>query len=202
VSGAAAVARTGTTRGESGWAKALRLLNRPVPITTFSLSVGWAAIILSYQGHWLGAAFALLTTSGGLLAIRRGRILARDRRRTLEAAVRDSAARNRELELLRRLGSTLLSVRSSGELLAEAANIAEDLLQADGSAIMLVVEEGRFLKVSAGTGALRPATGNLLPIRGSIAGWSVTQDQPIISNDMEHDARNYPVDTSRPLGAA
>jgi len=195
VSSHSAMSRPEAARVEGGWRRVLRLLNRPVPITTFSLSVGWAAIVLSYQGHWLGAAFALLTTAGGLLAIRRGKILARDRRLTLETAVRDSAARNRELELLRRLGSTLLSVRSSGELLEEAANLAEDLLQADGSAIMLVVEEGRFLKVSAGTGVLRPATGNLLPIGGSIAGWSVTQDQPIISNEMEHDPRNYPVDT-------
>jgi signal transduction histidine kinase len=185
-------------RSETAWRQALRLLNRPLPITTFSLSVGWAAILLSYQGHWLGVALAALTSAGGILAIRRGRILARERRTTLEAAIRDSAARNRELELLRRLGSTLLSVRSSGELLEEAANIAEDLLRADGSAIMLVVEEGRFLKVSAGTGVLRPATGNLLPVGGSLAGWSITHDQSIISKDMEHDPRNFPVDTLPP----
>jgi hypothetical protein len=139
VSGLAAVSRAESARADNGWRKVLRLLNRPVPITTFSLSVGWAAIILSYQGHWLGAAFALLTTSGGLLAIRRGRTLALERRKTLETAVRDSAARNRELELLRRLGSTLLSVRSSGELLAEAANIAEDLLQSRTRHLQIMV---------------------------------------------------------------
>ena len=198
VSSPSPLARAGRDRVESGWRKALRLLNRPLPITTFSLTVGWAAILLSYQGHWLGAALAALTSIGGLLAIRRGKELARERRRALEGAVRDAASRNRELELLRRLGSTLLSVRSSGELLEEAASIAADLLQAHGSAIMLVVEEGRFLKLSAGAGVMRAATGNLLPVGQSIAGWVVTNDQPLLCDDMETDARNCPVDTLPP----
>ncbi len=180
------------------WRAVLRLLNRPLPIASFALIVGWAAVYLSYRGSWLGVVLAVVTTSGGLLAVRRGRILAEQRRRGIEIAVRNAAARNRELDLLRRLGSALLSVRSSGELLEEAASIAADLLQVQGSAIMLVVEEGRFLKVSAGAGVLRPATDSLLPMSRSLAGWTVTQDQPVISDDLENDPRNYPVDTLPP----
>ena len=192
----AVAAPAGRARGA---ARALfRLLNRPLPITTFSLVVGWAGIALSYRGHWLGGACALVTTVGALLAVRRGRVLARERERSMVQAVADASARNRELELLRRLGSSLLTARSSGELLEDAAALAAELLRAHGSAVVLVVEEGRFLRVVAGAGVLRPATGSLLPMDRSLCGWTIGHDQPLISDDMERDPRNHPVDTLPP----
>ncbi|MGH7559631.1 MAG: GAF domain-containing sensor histidine kinase [Gemmatimonadales bacterium] len=190
--------RSAPIRGRGTTGVLIDVLNRPLPIAAFSLVVGWAAIVLSYRGHWLGAVLAFLTTVGGLLAVRRGRVLAAERRARMERAVNNAAARNRELELLRRLGSTLLSVRSSGELLEEAAALAAELLQAQGSALMLVVEEGRFLRVSAGAGVLRPASGSLVPLQRSLAGWTVTNDQPLLCDDMEADSRNHPVDTLPP----
>ncbi|HEU5217830.1 MAG TPA: GAF domain-containing sensor histidine kinase, partial [Gemmatimonadales bacterium] len=137
-------------------------------------------------------------TLGGLFAVRRGRRLAERQRATLEAAISAAAARNRELELLRRLGSTLLGVRSSGELLEEVVQLAATLLQAEGSAIMLVAEEGRFLRIAAGAGILRAAAGSLLPIDKSLAGCAVLQDVSIVSDDMDRDPRNFAVDTLPP----
>jgi len=173
-------------------------LYHPARITPLAIVLGWIAIYFSYQGHWLGVVFALLTTGAGMIAMRRGAALARQRRATLRAANAAAFARNRELEQLRRLGSTLLGVRSSGELLDEVVVLADNLLQAQGSAVMLVAEEGRFLRVTAGSGILRPATGSLLPVEPSLAGWTVLNDQPLLCADMASDPRNYPVDTLPP----
>jgi signal transduction histidine kinase len=173
-------------------------LSGPASITAFALLLGWLAIYFAYQDLWLGLILALLTTVAGFLAIRRGALLAQQRKLRLEGAISAAAARNRELELLRRLGSILLGVRSSGELLEEAVQLATGLLEVEGAAILLVVEEGRFLRVSAGAGLLRGAEGNLVPVERSIAGWTVLNDQALTSDDMEADPRNYPVDTLSP----
>ncbi len=173
----------------------LSWLYRPAQLTYIAMLVGWIAVYAAYQDSWWGVLLASATTIGGLIALQRGRVLGRERRQTLEAAVGAAATRNRQLELLRRLGSTLLGVRSSGELLEEVTELAGDLLQAQGSAIMLVVEEGRFLRVASGSGLMRQATGGLLPVDRSIIGWCVANDQSLICDDMEHDPRNFTVDT-------
>ena len=173
----------------------LRRLSGPAGITGAALLVGWLAMYFAYQNSWLGLILATLTSTGGFLAIRRGDELARQRRVRLEGAISAAAARNRELELLRRLGSILLGVRSSGELLEEVVQLATGLLEAEGAAILLVVEEGRFLKVAAGAGLLRPAVGSLLPVERSLAGWAILNDQAVTSENMEADPRNFPVDT-------
>jgi signal transduction histidine kinase len=172
-----------------------RAISRPGPLTYLSLLVGWGAIYAAYQGSWLGAALAAVCMVGGLLAVRRGRILARRQRARLEGAIAASVARNRELELLRRLGSTLLDVQSSRELLDEVVQLSANLLQAEGAAIMLVAEEGRFLRIAAGAGLLGSAGGSLLPIDKSLAGCAVLNDEPITSDDMERDPRNFSIDT-------
>jgi signal transduction histidine kinase len=173
----------------------LRRLGSPAAITALALVLGWLAMFFAYQDQWLGLILALLTTAGAFIAIRRGDRMARQRRARLEGAIDAAAARNRELELLRRLGSILLGVRSSGELLEEVVQLAAGLLEAEGAAILLVVEEGRFLKVSAGAGLLRAAEGSLVPVERSLAGWSVLNDQAVTCDDMESDPRNFPVDT-------
>jgi len=176
----------------------LRRLSGPAGITSFALIIGWFAIYFAYRDQWFGVILALLTSVGAFVAIRRGDLLARQRKSRLEGAISAAAARNRELELLRRLGSILLGVRSSGELLDEAVQLATGLLETEGAAILLVVEEGRFLRVSAGAGLLRGAEGSLVPVERSLAGWSILNDQPVTSDDMEADPRNYPVDTLPP----
>jgi signal transduction histidine kinase len=195
VAAPSAAARTDAAASSPASSRVLKWLYRPAQITFVAMLLGWIAVYFAYQDDWLGLIFASITTIGGILAVQRGRVLGRERRLTLESAISAAAARNRELELLRRLGSTLLGVRSSGELLEEVTELADDLLQAEGSAIMLVVEEGRFLRVAAGSGLLRPATGSLLPMDRSIIGWCVANDQSLICDDMERDPRNFPVDT-------
>ena len=173
----------------------LRRLGGPAGITALALVLGWLAMLFAYKDQWFGLILALLTTIGAFIAIGRGDVMARQRRTRLEAAISAAAARNRELELLRRLGSILLGVRSSGELLEEVVQLAAGLLEAEGAAIFLIVEEGRFLKVSAGAGLLRAAEGSLVPVDRSLAGWSVLNDQAVTCDDMESDPRNFPVDT-------
>ena len=63
---------------------------------------------------------------------------------------------------------------------------------------MLVAEEGRFLRVAAGAGLLGGAGGSLLPIDKSLAGCAVLNDEPITSDDMESDPRNFSIDTLPP----
>ncbi len=193
--------RGGPRSPETGFGRGrfLRALNRPVPLTYLAFAAGWFGIYEAYRGSWLGTFLASLCTVGGLLAVWRGRTLARKQRNNLEGAIAAAAARNRELELLRRLGSTLLGVRSSGELLEEVVQLAATLLQAEGGAIMLLAEEGRFLRVAAGAGLLRGAGGSLLPIDKSLAGCAVLGDVPITSDDMENDPRNFSIDTLPPV---
>ncbi len=181
-----------------GWNRLIAAIVRPEPLTYLTLAIGWAALYAAYHGSWIALPMVGACTVGGVLAVRRGRILGRRHRAKLEGAIAAAAARNRELELLRRLGSTLLGVRSSGELLEEVVQLAATLLQAEGSGILLVAEEGRFLRVAAGAGLLRGAGGSLLPIDKSLAGCAVLQDVPITSDDLEHDPRSFPIDTMPP----
>ena len=173
----------------------LKWIYRPFQLTLAAMLIGWIAIYFAYKDDWWGIILAVGTTTAGFVALERGKVLARERRATLEAAVEAAAARNRELELLRRLGSTLLGVRSSGELLEEVTELAAALLQTQGSAIMLVAEEGRFLRVAAGSGVMRPAMGSLLPADRSLTGWCVVNDQAVISDNLDEDPRNFPIDT-------
>jgi signal transduction histidine kinase len=170
-------------------------LNRPRPLTLLAMTAGWLGIYFSYRGSWLGLLFALGCTIGGFMAMHRGRLLAGRQRARLEGAIAASNARNRELELLRRLGSTLLGVRSGGELLEEVVQLSANLLQAGGSAIMLVAEEGRFLRVAAGAGLLAGTAGTLVPADKSLEGCAVLNDEPVTSHDIEHDPRSFPIDT-------
>jgi signal transduction histidine kinase len=182
----------------TGRERFLQALNRPAPLTLLAMALGWAGIYFAYQRSGLGVVLAGVCTLGGLFAVRRGRNLGHRQRANLEGAIAAAAARNRELELLRRLGSTLLGVRSSGELLEEVVQLAANLLQAEGAAIMLLAEEGRFLRVAAGAGLLRGAGGSLVPIDKSLAGCAVLGNVAITSDDMEHDPRNFAIDTLPP----
>jgi signal transduction histidine kinase len=176
-----------------------RWLDHPARITSLALVAGWFAIYFTSEGPlWLGIGLALTTTAGGFLAMRRGDVRSRQRRAQMQAAIEAADARNRELDLLRRLGSTLLGVRSSGELLEEVVSLAGNLLQVQGCAILVMAEEGRFLRVAAGSGLMRPVAGSLVPVERSLAGWTVLNDQPLICDNMESDPRNFPVDTMPP----
>jgi signal transduction histidine kinase len=167
------------------------------PLTLAAVLVGWFAILASYRQHWLGPALALVTTALAYTALRRGHTLAQQRRGTLRRALEATESRNRVLERLRRLAATLLAGRALAELYEEVAAAAEDLLHAEGGAVTLVVEEGRFLRVVAATGPIRNLQGQLVPVDHSLLGWVLQNDQAVLSDDIDADPRAFRLDAHR-----
>ncbi len=158
-----------------------------------ALFCGWASVALLAGGRYDGGlAFAAVSSAFAFITLRRGRILADRQQDSLSRALDASARRNSELERLRGLSAALLAGNDLAALNRQIAQAAADLLEAEGGAIMLVVEEGRFVKVVAGAGPLMPAVGSLLPIDRSLAGHVVTYDEAAIVHDMDTDPRNYP----------
>jgi signal transduction histidine kinase len=172
------------------------------PITAAAVGVGWIGVYLIYQRQWLGFVFCVLTTVLSMVALRRGRRLASEGRRRLQTALERAGARNVELEQLRHLAATLLAANDVNELFREVAKSSSSLLSSHGSAISLVVEEGRFLKVVAASGILEPMIGTLVPSDKSLSGWVITHDEPIISEDMGADPRSFKPEGLRLAGAA
>ncbi len=162
------------------------------PLATLTVALWLGALLATLRGHdgatLLLAIGAVVVT---VIAVRRGQRLAERQQRALRAALLSADARNRELERLRQIGQTLLSDRSLGDLQQEVAFAAADLLEAESGAITIVVEEGRFLRMVAAGGKLAPAKGMLLPVDGSLLGWVVTHDQPLLANDVDQDVRTF-----------
>ena len=163
----------------------------PARLPLAATALGWLSIWLAYQRHWLGIPLAILTTILALAAVWRGTTLARSRAADLRQALESAGARNRELERLRHLAATLLRGTELQELFEQVAIAAADLLEAEGGIVTLVVEEGRFLKITAGAGALAELRGQLLPVDHSLAGWVVAHDTPLLSSDMNADPRSF-----------
>ena len=162
------------------------------PLSALVLIVFWLALYAGYRGRIeLAALLGLIATGVTMLTVRRGGILAELQREKLRDALEAAQVRNRELDRLRHLGATLLSGTSLAELQQEIALAAADLLEAESGTVTIVVEEGRFLKVVAASGPLSVTRGNLLPVDHSLLGWVVTHDQPLVTNDVDHDPRSY-----------
>ncbi len=156
-----------------------------------ALVIGWLGIAFAFKGHWLGVALALAATALTFGALRAGNARIRRRSAALRDTLAASAARNRELERLRRVAATLLASSEIADLLQEIADAAVELLEAESGGVTLVVEEGRFLKVTAVTGPLAITRGRLVPVDGSLLGSVVTNGTPVLSNDMDADPRSY-----------
>ncbi len=171
----------------------MRWLSGPRALALGAVTLGWMGIWFAYRGHWLGVALALCTTVLALAALQRGTALGRRRAEALRLALDAAATRNRELERLRHLAATLLRGTDLQKLFEEVAAAAADLLEAESGIVTLVVEEGRFLKITAGAGALASQQGHLLPVDQSLSGWVVAHDTPLISPDMDADPRSYKV---------
>jgi two-component system, NarL family, sensor histidine kinase DevS len=153
--------------------------------------VGWIGVYYAFQGRWLGILLALLATGITFGVVHVGDLRARAQTAALRDALASAAARNRELERLRRVAATLLAGSELTDLIQEIADAAAELLQAESGAVALVVEEGRFLRVAAVTGPLAPAMGSLVPMDGSLVGTVVSSGTPIVTNDMNADPRSY-----------
>jgi signal transduction histidine kinase len=148
-------------------------------------------VYFAYRQSWLGAALMLGATALVVIAIHRRETLTRREQAALNLALAAASARNRELERLRHLAGKLLGGSDLAELVREVAAVAADLLQAESAGVTLVVEEGRFLRVAAAVGALKPIEGRLVPVDGSLAGWVVTHDLSMLSDDMASDPHSY-----------
>jgi signal transduction histidine kinase len=160
-------------------------------VGVLALVAGWGGVYYAFQGHRLGILLALLATGITFGAVRVGDIRARAQNAALRDALASAAARNRELERLRRVAATLLAGSELTDLIQEIADAAAELLQAESGAVALAVEEGRFLRVSAATGPLARTTGALIPMDGSLVGAVVSTGTPILTNDMAGDPRSY-----------
>jgi signal transduction histidine kinase len=165
---------------------------------SYTGSIVGIAIIIAWLGVWLvrrdDAVGLLLTSIATLLTLvtfRHMGELSEAQKTSLRTALARADQRNRELDRLRHLAGTLLAGADLDDLVKEVAQAAAELLEAESGAVTLVVEEGRFLKVKAATGPLERATGTLVPMEGSLLGWSVTQDAPLVSDNMETDPRSY-----------
>ena len=177
---------------------------------SYTGSVAGVAIIITWLGLWLirrDDSFGLLLTSIAtlltLVTFRHLRELSDSQQRSLLVSLNQAAQRNRELERLRHLASTLLAGADFDGLVKEVAQAAAELLEAESGAVTIVVEEGRFLRVTAATGPLEQATGMLLPMDASLQGWAVTQDTPMVSDNMDADPRSYhPPNLTLPLKTA
>jgi signal transduction histidine kinase len=158
-----------------------------------ALIIGWLGVYYAFHGHWLGILLPLLATGITFGAVHVGDIRSRAQNAALRDALAAAAARNRELERLRRVAATLLAGSELTRLLQEIADAAAELLQAEGAGVTLVVEEGRFLRVAAATGPLAPAAGSLVPVDGSLVGAVVATGTPLVTHDHEADPRSYRV---------
>ena len=161
----------------------------PTYITAGAVVCGWLGVYFAFQRHWLGIALLLVTTGLTLVALRRGGRLASASRSTLRNALEIADARNRELERLSQLGAVMLRDVTLPNLFQAVAEAAADLLEAEGAAITLLVEEGRFLRIEATAGIFAAAQGELIPSHASLSGWVVQNDRPIVSDDVNGDPR-------------
>ncbi|MDQ3207114.1 MAG: ATP-binding protein [Gemmatimonadota bacterium] len=165
---------------------------------SYSGSIAGVAIIIAWLGLWLfrqndgvGLLLTSVATLLTLVTFRHMRELAESQKDSLRRSLQQSDRRNRELERLRHLAGTLLRGADLESLVREVAQSAAELLEADSAAVTLVVEEGRFLRVIAACGALEPAIGLLIPADESLLGWAVSNDAPLMSDDMAADPRSH-----------
>jgi signal transduction histidine kinase len=176
----------------------LARLERAIRRLSYTGSVAGVAIIIAWLGLWLfrqNDAVGLLLTSVAtlltLMTFRHMKELSLSQQESLRTTLAHADQRNRELERLRHLAGTLLAGTELKALEKEVAQAAADLLEAESGAVTLLVEEGRFLRIVAATGPLEQVESLLVPVDESLLGWSVTQDAPLVSDDMERDPRSY-----------
>jgi signal transduction histidine kinase len=166
---------------------------KPGTLVSLTLLLFWLSVALLIAGHRdLGLAAAAASSFVTLLILRREREFARRQNESLEQALVASARRNRELDRLRDLSSALLGGNDLPTLNRQVAQAAAELLDAEGGAIMLMVEEGRFVRVVAGAGPLLAAVGSLVPVERSLVGHVIISDEAVLVDNMEADPRNHP----------
>lgn len=166
---------------------------KPGALVSITLVLFWLSVgLVAYGDRDLGLAAAAASSFVTLLILRREREFAHRQKESLEQALAASGRRNRELDRLRDLSSALLGGNDLPTLNRQVAQAAAELLDAEGGAIMLMVEEGRFVRVVAGSGPLVAAVGALVPVDRSLVGHVIITDEAVLVDNMEADPRNHP----------
>jgi len=165
---------------------------------SYTGSIVGVAIIIAWLGLWLfrqndevGLLLTSVATLLTLINFRHIKELAEAQKESLRRALTQADRRNRELERLRHLAGALLAGANLDSLMKEVARSASELLEAESGGVTLVVEEGRFLRLEAACGPLESLIGVLLPMDESLLGWAVSQDTPLVSDDMDADPRSF-----------
>jgi signal transduction histidine kinase len=142
-------------------------------------AIGWAVFVLG-----------LAAAAGGYRLLQSG---SDPRDEALRNAMGHAALRDRELTWLQRVAGTMVSGETFDTVLQTVADAATDLLICESAAIGFVVEEGRFVRIVAGTGPITATRDQLLPVDHSLLGSVVSEEEPLTSPDMDADPRNFPI---------
>jgi len=182
-----------TPTGSLARTRDARGLSRVALLLMAGLSAGIAGAWLAGGGRFAGWGLFL----GGISAVAFGvaRVSADRRRGEAERQAAESRAqqRDRELTWLQWVAAAMVSGDTLDHVLQVVADATADLLASESAAIGFVVEEGRFVRIVAGTGPIAVARDRLLPVENSLLGWVVTNEGPLTSPDMQSDPRNFPV---------
>src|SRR5215210_7668270 len=113
---------------------------------SYTGSVAGVAMIITWLGLWLirrddsvGLFLVSVATLLTLVSFRHLRELSESQQRSLLVSLNQAAQRNRELERLRHLASTLLAGADFDGLVKEVAKAAAELLEAESGAVTIVV---------------------------------------------------------------
>ncbi len=117
----------------------------------------------------------------------------RDEAAARAAAEARAALRDRELTRLQEVAKAMVSGDEVDAVLQVITDATADLLACESAAIGFVVEEGRFVRVVAGSGPIQATRDRLLPVDHSLLGWVVTEETPLTVPDMSTDPRNFPI---------
>ena len=111
---------------------------------------------------------------------------------TTTGKLRDLEGRQSQLLRLVELSVILNSTLDVNELLQQITATATELLDCEGSSILLYDEKHPRLYFAAATGSDPVELAKIpVPIEGSLAGTIFRTNQPMILNNVEHDPRHY-----------
>jgi signal transduction histidine kinase len=160
----------------------------------------WTALPLGAFGGWLlaheepGGILLLLAGAAALIAgLLRQRHLVKAVAESRFAADTRLRRRDSELNWMRKVATTMVSGDELDHVLQVVADAVADLLDSKSAGIGFVVEEGRFVRVVAGSGQFKLARDQLLPVDHSLMGSVVTSERSITVDDMSADPRNFAI---------
>jgi signal transduction histidine kinase len=179
----------------------------PIPVTNRAersrlgmTLLPWAALPLGAAGGWMlaraqpgGILFLLAGGAALITGLLRQRVLVRAVSEARSDSDQRLERRDTELNWMRKVAATMVSGDELDHVLQVVADAVADLLGSKSAGIGFVVEEGRFVRVVAGSGQFKNARNQLLPVDHSLMGTVVTTERPMTVDDMSADPRSYNV---------